>query len=326
MTQVPAQYQSDVANAAKALGIPASVVAAQINLESGFHPNAVSPTGAEGIAQFEPGTWASYGTGSPFNPADAFAAYTKYMGALLKQFKGNVRDALAAYNAGPANIGAGMGYANSILSAAGQGYSITAGPGSATAQLDSSNPVSAFLSQGAGIATQATTLVHDTAEALNWFFEFFHPGQGWRLAFGAAAVGAGVGTVHQWQAAGRADAGAALPMAIGLGGITALTAYMALRPWPQVNKAAATPGAYAESILEGNPMPAGPKPGSDTSGIETGIFALIGIWAASKIASLLNPLGLLPGGGGGGGEAPPAEEPPPPAEPLPMEPLPIEAI
>lgn len=121
MTAVPAQYQGMVDAAATALGIPASVVAAQINLESGFDPGAVSPAGAEGMAQFMPGTFASYGVGSPFNPTDAMNAYTAYMRSLLNQFGGNLQDALAAYNAGPGNIGAGMGYANQILSAAGTG-------------------------------------------------------------------------------------------------------------------------------------------------------------------------------------------------------------
>ena len=128
-TNVPSQYVTDVQNAAKASGLPASVVAAQINLESAFNPSAVSPTGAQGIAQFEPGTWATWGSGSPFNVSDAFTAYAKYMASLLGQEKGSIEDALAAYNAGPANIPAGLGYAQSILKAAGEPYTATAGGG-----------------------------------------------------------------------------------------------------------------------------------------------------------------------------------------------------
>lgn len=123
-TTVPAQYSVDVTNAAAQLGIPASVVAAQINLESGFDPTALSRTGAQGIAQFEPGTWASYGTGSPDNPTNAFAAYVKYMSVLLKQEGGSIYDALEAYNAGPGNLSAGSGYASTILSNAGEFDSI----------------------------------------------------------------------------------------------------------------------------------------------------------------------------------------------------------
>lgn len=127
---VPTQYRSYVANAAAQTGIPASVVAAQINLESSFNPNAVSSAGAQGIAQFVPGTFAAYGNGSPFNVADAFQAYINYMNDLLKQEGGSVRKALEAYNAGPGNLGAGAGYASTILSRAGSGdVTVTGGVG-----------------------------------------------------------------------------------------------------------------------------------------------------------------------------------------------------
>lgn len=133
MTNVPAQYQTYVNNAAAALGIPASVVAAQIGLESGFNPNARSYAGAEGIAQFIPSTFRAYGSGSPYNVADAFGAYVNYMKSLLGDFHGDLRSALAAYNAGPGNIGAGMGYANKIISAAGSGdITVSGGTGGGT--------------------------------------------------------------------------------------------------------------------------------------------------------------------------------------------------
>lgn len=124
---VPKQYVSDVRNAAQGTGLPASVVAAQVDDESGFDPNSTSPTGAEGITQFEPATFAKYGKGNAYNPTDDFNAYTNYMNTLLRQFNGNVRDALAAYNAGPANLQAGYGYADAILSKAGVSQSSTAG-------------------------------------------------------------------------------------------------------------------------------------------------------------------------------------------------------
>lgn len=130
MTNVPAQYQDYVNRAAAALGIPAAVVAAQINLESGFNPNARSYAGAEGIAQFLPSTFRAYGSGSPYNVSDAFNAYVNFMKSLLNDFHGDLRKALAAYNAGPGNIGAGMGYANKILSAAGTGDITTTGSSS----------------------------------------------------------------------------------------------------------------------------------------------------------------------------------------------------
>lgn len=137
-TNVPQQYVADVNAAAAKTGLPAAVVAAQINDESGFQPGVSSGAGAEGIAQFLPSTFASYGTGSPFNVTDAFNAYANYMSALLKQFGGNISDALAAYNAGPGDLAAGRGYASTILGNSGT---------NATHATTSTNPAS-----GAGTA------------------------------------------------------------------------------------------------------------------------------------------------------------------------------
>jgi hypothetical protein len=119
--------------AAGVIGVPCAVVSKQITLESGGSLGAVSPTGAQGPAQFEPGTWQSQGcSGSPFNANDAMKCYAQFMYQLVKQFHGNVRDALAAYNAGPGNLPAGYGYADSILGAAGQSSGLQAGAGTGT--------------------------------------------------------------------------------------------------------------------------------------------------------------------------------------------------
>lgn len=124
MVDVPQRYAAALRNAANAIPMPYAVAACQINEESGFNPNAVSPAGAEGIAQFIPSTWAGWGVGSPFDPFAALTAYGKYMHYLLQAEGGNVRNALAAYNAGPGRIPAGWGYADTILSCAGQGINL----------------------------------------------------------------------------------------------------------------------------------------------------------------------------------------------------------
>lgn len=178
MVSVPSQYQGLVNNAAAQLGIPAAVVAAQIQTESGWNPNAVSPTGAQGLAQFEPGTWATYGSGSPTDPTAAMNAYVKYMSVLLQQFGGNVQNALAAYNAGPGNLSAGMGYANGILSQAGTG-NVTAsggtgatGVGGLAAAAPTGSPQSGQTAATGAGTTCAWALGNTNQKVLIWTFNF----------------------------------------------------------------------------------------------------------------------------------------------------------
>ena len=71
--------------------------------ESNFNPFAVSPAGAQGIAQFMPATAQAYGLADPFDPDASIDAQGHLMSDLLAQF-GSVPLALAAYNAGPAPV------------------------------------------------------------------------------------------------------------------------------------------------------------------------------------------------------------------------------
>jgi cell wall-associated NlpC family hydrolase len=88
------------------------LLAAQLYQESGFSPTAVSPVGAQGIAQFMPGTWKIYGidpththTPSVWNPADAIPSAASYDCQLAKDTASvpgdRTSNMLAAYNAGP---------------------------------------------------------------------------------------------------------------------------------------------------------------------------------------------------------------------------------
>lgn len=181
---VPAQYQGYVTQAAKALGIPEQVVAAQIDLESTWNPTAVSPAGAQGIAQFEPGTWAQYGHGSPFNVDDAFAAYTAYMSALLHQEGGDIRKALQAYNAGPKNLGAGSGYADTILRRAGGAVPVSASGGSGGAGTGSGDSGGGLLSWPADITGFFTSATDVLTGNVSWMKAFFQPSTYVRLGAG----------------------------------------------------------------------------------------------------------------------------------------------
>jgi Transglycosylase SLT domain len=84
-------------------GISSTIFVKQIAVESGFNPTAVSPAGAEGIAQLMPATAASLGV-NPFNPAQALATAARLMASQLAVYQGDYARALAAYNAGGATV------------------------------------------------------------------------------------------------------------------------------------------------------------------------------------------------------------------------------
>ena len=100
---VPAQFAPAISRAAQRWSVSGALLAAQLYVESGFNPFARSPAGAQGIAQFMPGTAQSYGLADPFDAERAIDAQAHLMRDLLRQF-GSVPLALAAYNAGPAPV------------------------------------------------------------------------------------------------------------------------------------------------------------------------------------------------------------------------------
>jgi hypothetical protein len=79
--------------------LPADFFARLIWKESRFDPNAVSPAGAEGIAQFMPGTAALRGLQNSFDIEQAISASASYLSELKVSY-GNLGLAAAAYNAG----------------------------------------------------------------------------------------------------------------------------------------------------------------------------------------------------------------------------------
>jgi Transglycosylase SLT domain/D-alanyl-D-alanine carboxypeptidase/Putative Flp pilus-assembly TadE/G-like len=100
---VPARFRAALLRAAARWSVSAAMLAAQLMAESNFNPYATSPAGAQGIAQFIPGTAAAYGLEDPFDPDQAIDAQAHLMHDLLAQL-GSPQLALAAYNAGPAPV------------------------------------------------------------------------------------------------------------------------------------------------------------------------------------------------------------------------------
>ena len=98
---VPGRFREPILRSAARWNVSAGLLAAQLMAESNFNPYAVSPAGAQGIAQFMPSTAALYGLSDPFDAPAAIDAQAHLMSDLLREFGGSVSLALAAYNAGP---------------------------------------------------------------------------------------------------------------------------------------------------------------------------------------------------------------------------------
>ncbi|HKU93649.1 MAG TPA: lytic transglycosylase domain-containing protein [Vineibacter sp.] len=93
-----------LAQAAADNGLPEAFLTRLIWQESRFDPEAVSPAGAQGIAQFMPQTAATRGLANPFDPMEGLREAASYLRELRATFGGNLGLAAAAYNAGPSRV------------------------------------------------------------------------------------------------------------------------------------------------------------------------------------------------------------------------------
>ena len=89
-----------VQRVAKAHGLQAALLKAIIEVESGFNARARSPKGAIGLMQVMPATAARYGRFDLYSPEQNVDVGARYLRDLLRMFSGDVRLAVAAYNAG----------------------------------------------------------------------------------------------------------------------------------------------------------------------------------------------------------------------------------
>jgi len=93
-----------ISKASEKYNLPENLIAAMIKAESGGNPQAVSSKGAKGLMQLIDSTAADMGVIDQFDPEDNIMGGARYMKKLLDHFRGNLKLALAAYNAGPGNV------------------------------------------------------------------------------------------------------------------------------------------------------------------------------------------------------------------------------
>jgi hypothetical protein len=92
-----------IETAASSHTVPTGFLTRLIWRESSFRTGVTSPAGAQGVAQFMPGTAKERGLADPFDPEQAIPKAAEFIAELALQF-GNLGLAAAAYNGGPARV------------------------------------------------------------------------------------------------------------------------------------------------------------------------------------------------------------------------------
>ena len=90
--------------AASRFGVDANLLKAIGKAESAFNASAVSQAGAIGVMQLMPATAAALGVSNPYDARENIMGGASYIADLLKKYGGDVKLALAAYNAGSGNV------------------------------------------------------------------------------------------------------------------------------------------------------------------------------------------------------------------------------
>ena len=98
------KYEPIVKKAAEKYGVSDALIKSIIVAESSAKHDAVSHANAKGLMQLMDLTAKELGVRNPFDPAENIEGGAKYIARLLENFDGNLDTALAAYNAGPANV------------------------------------------------------------------------------------------------------------------------------------------------------------------------------------------------------------------------------
>jgi soluble lytic murein transglycosylase-like protein len=97
-------YDELILEAAEKYHLDPHMIKAVMQAESAFNALAVSPVGAVGLMQLMPEVAAELGAADPLDPRQNIMAGSRHLRQLLNSHRGNVKLALASYNAGPGNV------------------------------------------------------------------------------------------------------------------------------------------------------------------------------------------------------------------------------
>lgn len=98
------KYQQEIATASKDHQLDPALLRAVIHAESAFNPKALSKSGAAGLMQLMPDTATEVGVKNVWHQQQNIQGGASYLSSLLKRYKGNIKLAMAAYNAGPGAV------------------------------------------------------------------------------------------------------------------------------------------------------------------------------------------------------------------------------
>ena len=102
--QLSLSFEPFIHKAADEFKIDPALIKAVIMAESRYNPKAISKRGARGLMQLMPATAKSLGVADSFDPEDNIYGGSLYLKTLIDKFDGNIKLALAAYNAGSRSV------------------------------------------------------------------------------------------------------------------------------------------------------------------------------------------------------------------------------
>ncbi|MGE7183263.1 lytic transglycosylase domain-containing protein [Peribacillus sp. NPDC006672] len=103
-SEAATNYDQIISQAASLYNLPEKLIKSVIKQESNFNPEATSYAGATGLMQLMPATARSLGVNDATDPEQNIMGGSKYLSQMMARYDGDIKVALAAYNAGPGNV------------------------------------------------------------------------------------------------------------------------------------------------------------------------------------------------------------------------------